>query len=512
MSDFRSDLGEQIMNLVDNALNSDNYDKLSETISRQMNKLFGGDHYQNRPGGTGSSRPQGGPGQGTGAYRPGTGMGSGAYRPGNGTGQNINGAYRPGGSTGQNYQGYAGQAGRQQYGQPYGNAQGQGRNTAGQGYTAYQNRQDSAYNASNAGRAAYEARRRQMMNGQPHSVYGQNTKKAAVKNMPKQPVIYGTPSGEIPGKLLMAAGGIFGIGSLIRTIAGIAAAVSGGGIGLLVFGAISLAVSTAAFLYGMGLNNQAKRFKKYVSLLSRKDYASVKDLSAEVGKDEKFVRRDLRKMIERKWFRQGHLDDKETTMISTDELYGQYRRTQEQADALRKEQEEIEKQYGALSKDIRDVLEKGNEYVEKIREVNHALPEPEITEKLTRLENIISKIFARVKEEPSEARNLSQFMDYYLPTTWKLVAAYQEMEEQPVQGENIMNAKKEIKESLDTINDAFETLLDSMFKEQAWDVSTDISVMKSMMKQDGLTGSDFVKKPGKSAAKAQGNVAIMEEK
>ncbi|MBQ6470017.1 MAG: 5-bromo-4-chloroindolyl phosphate hydrolysis family protein [Lachnospiraceae bacterium] len=501
MSDFRSDLGEQIMDLVDNALNSDNYDKLSETISRQMNKLFGGDHYQNRPGGTGNNRPGG----------------QGIYRE-NGTGQNPYAGYGTGGRPGQqpnyrqsgpNYQ-QSGPNYRQNGSAGYTGGAG---NMNSRGYTAYQKRQNSAYNASNAGREAYEARRRQMMSGQPHMT-GAVPNTAArnnVKNVPKQPVYFGKPTGETGGTALMVAGGVFGVNSVLSLVRAIAALFSGGGVGALVFPVFGLAVCAAAFLYGMGLNNQAKRFKKYVSILSKKMYASVKDLSAEVGKKEEFVIRDLRKMIDRKWFREGHLDDKQTTMIATDELYSQYRRTQEQADALRKEQEEIEKQYGALSKDIRDVLEKGNEYVEKIREVNHALPEPEITEKLTRLENIISKIFARVKEEPSEARNLSQFMDYYLPTTWKLVSAYQEMEEQPVQGENIMNAKKEIKESLDTINDAFETLLDSMFKEQAWDVSTDISVMKSMMKQDGLTGSDF-RKPGKSAAKAQGNVAIMEEK
>ena len=133
-------------------------------------------------------------------------------------------------------------------------------------------------------------------------------------------------------------------------------------------------------------------------------------------------------MISKKLFREGHLDDKETTMIATDALYEQYRRTQAQADALRKEQEELEKQYGTLSADVKEVLEKGNEYAARIRKVNEALPEPEITEKLSRLEMIISKIFARVKEEPAEAKNLSQFMDYYLPTTWKLVSAYREME------------------------------------------------------------------------------------
>ena len=93
--------------------------------------------------------------------------------------------------------------------------------------------------------------------------------------------------------------------------------------------------------------------------------------------------------------------------------------------------------------------------------------------------------------KPSLASNLSMFMDYYLPTTTKLINAYAEMDAQPVQGENIRNAKKEIENSLDTINDAYENLLDSFFKDQALDVATDISVMKTMMKQEGLTPDDL---------------------
>jgi hypothetical protein len=62
---------------------------------------------------------------------------------------------------------------------------------------------------------------------------------------------------------------------------------------------------------------------------------------------------------------------------------------------------------------------------------------------------------------------------------------------QPVQGENILSSKKEIEESLDTLNIAFEKLLDSLFQEQAWDVSSDISVLKTMLAQDGLTKKEF---------------------
>ena len=82
-------------------------------------------------------------------------------------------------------------------------------------------------------------------------------------------------------------------------------------------------------------------------------------------------------------------------------------------------------------------------------------------------------------------------MSYYLPTTLKLVQAYCEFDQQSVAGENVAAAKKEIEDTLDTINTAFANLLDSLFEDAVMDVSTDISVLETMLKQEGLTGSDF---------------------
>ena len=82
-------------------------------------------------------------------------------------------------------------------------------------------------------------------------------------------------------------------------------------------------------------------------------------------------------------------------------------------------------------------------------------------------------------------------MDYYLPMTVKLLNAYAEMDRQPVQGENIRKSKQEIDSTLDTLNQAFEKLLDSVFEDTAMDVSSDISVLNTLLAQEGLTGSDF---------------------
>ncbi len=99
----------------------------------------------------------------------------------------------------------------------------------------------------------------------------------------------------------------------------------------------------------------------------------------------------------------------------------------------------------------------------------------------------MNRIFAQVKKDPSSADELHKLMNYYLPTTKKLLNAYVELDRQPEVGDNITQTKQQIDEAIDTINTAFESLLDSLFQDMAWDISSDISVMKTMMAQDGLT-------------------------
>ena len=96
-----------------------------------------------------------------------------------------------------------------------------------------------------------------------------------------------------------------------------------------------------------------------------------------------------------------------------------------------------------------------------------------------------------MKEHPEVIPDLKKLMEYYLPTTVKLLDAYEDLDRQPIQGENITSSKKEIEATLDTLNTAFEKLLDSIFRDMAWDVSTDISVLHTVLAQEGLTEDVF---------------------
>ena len=83
--------------------------------------------------------------------------------------------------------------------------------------------------------------------------------------------------------------------------------------------------------------------------------------------------------------------------------------------------------------------------------------------------------------------------EYYLPTTVKLVESYAEFDSAGVEGENIRTAKEEIEKTMDTINEAFEKLLDDLYQNAAFEASADARVLKTVLAQDGYMKSDFEK-------------------
>lgn len=248
---------------------------------------------------------------------------------------------------------------------------------------------------------------------------------------------------------------------------------------------------------GSSILGTLKRYHRYIAELHGKTYCNIKELADKSGKSFSFVLKDVKKMIEKGWFKEGHLDKENTCLIVSHDTYKEYQNIQEQ----RMEQKQLEterKQAGyrdtQMNPEVQKVIEKGTEYIEKIRKSNEAIIGEEISRKISRMEMLIQKIFDRVKEEPDSLEDIQKLMEYYLPTTVKLLDAYQQLDSQPVQGENIKSSKDEIEKTLDTLNIAFEKLLDSLFEDVAWDVSSDISVLHTMLAQEGLTGNDFEKK------------------
>lgn len=300
--------------------------------------------------------------------------------------------------------------------------------------------------------------------------------------------------GRMKGMMLAISGGILasgmGLGTMVLSIFGTVGHMSSLVLGGTCFLAAGALAGVGLLTGGIKKLGKLERFQKYIGTLGTHTYCNFEQLSAAVGKPVKFVKKDVKKMISDGWFRQGHIDAQETCLITSNETYQQYTQT---AKALEEKKQEEERRQADLSPEVQEVLDKGNEFLDKIHKSNDAIPGVEISAKISRMELIVEKIFERAQKHPEIIPDLKKMMNYYLPMTVKLLDAYEEMDRMPVQGENIKSSKKEIEDTLDTLNQAFEKLLDSVFQDTAWDVSSDISVLHTLLAQEGLTDDDFAK-------------------
>ena len=267
---------------------------------------------------------------------------------------------------------------------------------------------------------------------------------------------------------------------------------------LTVFTAIALVVAGV----GVALRHRARRFSRYRSALGGAAFGSITEIAAASGQTPERTKKDLQKMIKTGACPQGHFDSTGEWFIVDDETYEEYLEAQksyEERQAVERAEEEKKRKDPKLA-ELEAVEKEGKEYLCEIRAANDALPGEEISKKLDRLEDVTNRIFQCVEEHPEKLPEIRRFLRYYMPTTLKLVKSYQEFESQPVHGENITKAEGEIESALDTINAAFANLLDTLYADDVLDVSTDISTLKTMLKQEGLTGSDFVKQPEQNDA------------
>lgn len=319
------------------------------------------------------------------------------------------------------------------------------------------------------------------------------------------PVLYQNPTGKLVGGILKTVGGgimtLTGVGGLLGS--GLTAAlVNGLGGAMSVLGVFSAALlGGGVWLLTSGIRSVMRvgRFEKYLKALGSKTHCELNQLARMVGKSPKFVRKELKGMIDDGMFLEGHLDEEETSLITSDDSYVHYLEVkQKQAVQHQQEVAETKKQQDDAEEQKRDarvqeVLDRGNAFIRDIRACNDAIPGQEISDKISRMETLVRKIFDRVEEHPEVVPELKKLMDYYLPMTVKLLKAYADMDAQPVQGENIQNSKREIEATLDTLNTAFEKLLDSIFKTTALDVSSDISVLNTLLAQEGLTDDELTR-------------------
>lgn len=336
--------------------------------------------------------------------------------------------------------------------------------------------------------------------------------------------------GNVSGVLLTVFGGIgtgiMGVVALIVIILFLVGAIELSArsivVLLLLFGCIGMITA------GVSSRKLLQRAERYLFLCRGKSYVNIADLAKQTQKSENFVRRDVRRMMAKGIFPQGHLDMQESCLMISDDTYREYLAIEKQrkdveldefakerqnayaagaaadvasqgnqsrdvfadAEAMRWRKqsgiedpsEEIRKNHPELAK----MIWQGQECTGHIREMNEKIPGEVISQKLFTLENVLKEIFKRVREHPEQMGKMQKFMDYYLPTTLKLVEAYEEFDQIASPNAEIIEAKAELEKTLDTINQSFEELRNQLFSDAVFDVTTDAKVLQTMLAKDGL--------------------------
>ena len=312
------------------------------------------------------------------------------------------------------------------------------------------------------------------------------------------PALYGSPNGQTAtGILKTVFGGMLTIaGFTLSLISGIFALVgmAGSFVVPLCFGVGSLGLGNWLLTGGIRVLGRVSRYKVYLKTLGQKTHMSLERLARSVGKNEKFVRKELSGMIEEGLFLEGHWDKEQQNLITSNETFQSFEKSRMELEARQREEAAraaVTTPAKTVSPKVQEVLDRGNAYLQEIRRCNDEIPGEEISAKIDRMDAIVLRIFERAEAHPEIIPDLKKLMDYYLPMTIKLLNAYADMDRQPIQGETILASKQEIDATLDTLNLAFEKLLDSVFQDTAMDVSSDISVLHTLLAQEGLTGDDF---------------------
>ena len=157
----------------------------------------------------------------------------------------------------------------------------------------------------------------------------------------------------------------------------------------------------------------------------------------------------------------------------------------QEKEARRKEAEEHPERAA-----MAEMVQEGSRYIQRIREINNDLPDPVVSAKLDDLEKVCQQIFAYVGDHPDKLPEIRKFMSYYLPTTLKLLEAYRKLAHQNTGTESEEKTEQEILAAVDNINLAFQNLLNELMEDDYLDLSSDISVLQSMLSQEGLV-DDF---------------------
>lgn len=236
--------------------------------------------------------------------------------------------------------------------------------------------------------------------------------------------------------------------------------------------ALAMLVGGGAMLgSGLAMNRSMKRYAQYLAVMGDRPAMSVEELARVTGFSQRRVTKDLQAMISKGFFGgKAYLNRELGYFFRSSQADEDWQRRQEEAEEAAAPPKEAEEGYSGILRNI--------------RRANDRIADPVLSAKIDRLEEVTAKIFQAVEADPKKRSSIDTFLNYYLPTTQKLLDSYAEFEATGVEGANLGQAKDRIEKTMDSIVAGFEHQLDELYKMDAMNVDSDIRVMETMLRRD----------------------------
>ena len=236
--------------------------------------------------------------------------------------------------------------------------------------------------------------------------------------------------------------------------------------------ALAMLVGGGAMLgSGLAMNRSMKRYAQYLAVMGDRPAMSVEELARVTGFSQRRVTKDLQAMISKGFFGgKAYLNRELGYFFRSSQADEDWQRRQEEAEEASAPPKEAEEGYSGILRNI--------------RRANDRIADPVLSAKIDRLEEVTAKIFQAVEADPKKRSSIDTFLNYYLPTTQKLLDSYAEFEATGVEGANLGQAKDRIEKTMDSIVAGFEHQLDELYKMDAMNVDSDIRVMETMLRRD----------------------------
>ena len=264
---------------------------------------------------------------------------------------------------------------------------------------------------------------------------------------------------------------------------------------LLAAGLVFGVPGTLLICKGIKKSRAEKRYGRILKTVGIAPCITLKRIAKLSGIKLEKVKKDVDDMVDRGYFGSAAMVDHNNGILYVvpgSPLSKEDREAQAEAPAVAPAQTQEAK--AAAPRDNYDQL------IAQLRTLNERIQDEDMSNRIYRIEAVVKATLLAVREHPEKKAQLQRFMDYYLPTTIRLLESYAAFEGQEVSTENIRKSKENIEKMMGTLGEAYETQFDSLFRTETMDLNAEIQAMDSLLRQDGLVGHNEMK----NAVAAQG--------